>query len=122
MVNAMLHLELGSGMVLGVPIPPQHAAEGQEVEAAIQQALHEADAKSIAGSEVRRLLRFNAPAMRMFVRVATRIVRAAGTGHTAWLQRIACADLGRVPDGAQGQPGQSSLRGTAWSLRGSKKC
>ena len=57
MVNAMLQLELSSGMVLGVPIPPEHAAEGQEVEAAISEALSEASAQNIGGSEVMLLQR-----------------------------------------------------------------
>lgn len=35
----------------GVPIPEEHAAEGQQIERAIQQALDEASEKKLAGPE-----------------------------------------------------------------------
>lgn len=53
MVKASLDLRLGGGMVLAVPIPPQHEAEGAVVEAAIHEALAEAGARGVKGAEVR---------------------------------------------------------------------
>eukprot|EP00887_Chlorella_sp_A99_P006732 scaffold3.g6732.t1 len=52
MVDAALRLRLGSGLVLGVPIPEQHATTGREVEAAISTALAEAEAKGVKGNDV----------------------------------------------------------------------
>lgn len=42
---------VGSGMVVGVPIPEQHAAAGQQIEAAVDQALSEAAAQGIVGAQ-----------------------------------------------------------------------
>lgn len=52
MIAASQRLALGSGMVLGVPIPEQHAAAGAAVERAIAQALSEADELGVRGNEV----------------------------------------------------------------------
>lgn len=52
MVAALGRLGLGSGMVLAVPIPQQHAVEGRRIQAAIDQALTEADSKRVKGNEV----------------------------------------------------------------------
>lgn len=51
-VGALRRLRLGSGMVLGVPVPEAQAAAGREVEAAIQRALGEAQAGGVRGSEI----------------------------------------------------------------------
>lgn len=53
MIHAADSLHLDSGLVLAVPIPDDAAAEGQEVESAIQTALSEAQARGIKGNEVR---------------------------------------------------------------------
>jgi hypothetical protein len=45
-------MSLGNGAVLAVPIPAEHAAEGQAIEAAVKQALREADEKGVAGNQV----------------------------------------------------------------------
>lgn len=37
-----MKLKLGSGLVIGVPIPREHAASGRVIESAIQSALREA--------------------------------------------------------------------------------
>jgi pseudouridine-5'-phosphate glycosidase len=52
MIAASQRLQLGGGMVLGVPIPEQHAAAGAAVEAAISQALQEAEQQGVKGNEV----------------------------------------------------------------------
>jgi pseudouridine-5'-phosphate glycosidase len=52
---ASLNMNLGTGAVLAVPIPAEHAAEGEVIEAAIKQALREADEKGVAGSQVRHV-------------------------------------------------------------------
>lgn len=52
MVASLKSLALGSGMVLAVPIPERHAAAGAEVEAAIEAALAEADARGVAGNRI----------------------------------------------------------------------
>lgn len=44
--------ELGSGMVVGVPIPADQAADAAPTQAAIATALAEADAKRVGGSEI----------------------------------------------------------------------
>lgn len=49
---ALRRLGLGSGLLLAVPIPPQHAGEGAAVQAAIETALLEAQAKSVQGNQV----------------------------------------------------------------------
>lgn len=54
MLSSVRRLGLGSGMLVAVPIPQEAAAEGREVEAAIQQALREAEQQGIRGNEVRR--------------------------------------------------------------------
>ncbi|EFJ14398.1 hypothetical protein SELMODRAFT_35355, partial [Selaginella moellendorffii] len=43
---------LGSGILIGVPIPAEHAAAAKNVESAIQSALHEAESRGIAGNSV----------------------------------------------------------------------
>ncbi|CAL5228111.1 g11186 [Coccomyxa viridis] len=52
MIRHNVELGLGSGAVIGVPIPEEHAAAGQQVEEATQQALQEAEQKGIQGSEL----------------------------------------------------------------------
>ena len=52
MIAAAQRLALGGGMVLGVPIPEDHAAAGAAVEAAIARALHEAEQQGVQGNEV----------------------------------------------------------------------
>ena len=52
MVAAARRLQLGGGMVLGVPIPAEHAAAGAQVEGAIAQALEEADQQGVRGNEI----------------------------------------------------------------------
>eukprot|EP00899_Mesostigma_viride_P017207 jgi/Mesvir1/25488/Mv24026-RA.1 len=50
LIDASRRLGLRGGMVFGVPIPEDHAAEGEMVERAIQQALREASDKGIRGA------------------------------------------------------------------------
>ena len=50
--SAFEELRLGSGMVLGVPIPEEYAAAGAEVEKAIETALEEAEGAGVRGNEV----------------------------------------------------------------------
>mmetsp|Transcript_43367 Transcript_43367/g.107143 ORF Transcript_43367/g.107143 Transcript_43367/m.107143 type:complete len:369 (+) Transcript_43367:24-1130(+) len=50
-VLANLEMRLGSGLLIAVPIPREHAAEGAEIEAAVQRALREADEQGIRGAE-----------------------------------------------------------------------
>jgi len=45
-------MNLGSGIVFGVPIPKQFQGEADVVQGAIDQALQEAEAQNIQGSEV----------------------------------------------------------------------
>ncbi|CAK0785665.1 hypothetical protein CVIRNUC_008876 [Coccomyxa viridis] len=52
MIRHSARLGLGSGAVIGVPIPEEHAAAGAKVEQASQQALDEAQQKSLQGSEI----------------------------------------------------------------------
>ncbi|KAK9840290.1 hypothetical protein WJX74_006967 [Apatococcus lobatus] len=52
LVASSLQLGLGSGILIGVPIPAEHAAEGSHIEEATQQALQEADAKNIQGHAI----------------------------------------------------------------------
>ena len=52
MIDASQHLGLGSGLVVGVPIPAEAAAEGEVVERAIARALDEAASKGVQGNEV----------------------------------------------------------------------
>ncbi len=52
MIDASQQLGLGSGFVVGVPIPLEAAAEGEIVERAITRALAEASSKGIQGNEV----------------------------------------------------------------------
>ncbi len=51
-MDSVQQLGLGSGMLVAVPIPAEHAAEGEEVEAAIRKALVEATEKGISGNKV----------------------------------------------------------------------
>jgi hypothetical protein len=52
MVHASLQLGVGSGLVLGVPIPAHMAAEAEPIQAAIEQSLADAARRGIAGREV----------------------------------------------------------------------
>jgi len=52
MIKASHDLRLGGGQVIAVPIPADHEAVGREVEAAVSEALREADRRGIAGAEV----------------------------------------------------------------------
>ncbi|XP_068129191.1 uncharacterized protein [Hyperolius riggenbachi] len=52
LIAASLELRLGSGILIAVPIPPEHAASGKMIEEAIQQALTEARLQAIMGKEV----------------------------------------------------------------------
>ncbi|XP_029379574.1 pseudouridine-metabolizing bifunctional protein C1861.05 [Echeneis naucrates] len=51
-IASTLSLGLQSGVLLAVPIPEEHAAEGQQIEEAIQAAVIEASAKGITGRDV----------------------------------------------------------------------
>ena len=45
-------MHLGSGILIAVPVPKQHAASGKVIESAIQQSLKEADDKKIIGNAI----------------------------------------------------------------------
>jgi len=49
-VHAIHRLNLGSGLVVVVPIPKEHVAAGGKVERAVEQALKDADQQGIAGN------------------------------------------------------------------------
>jgi pseudouridine-5'-phosphate glycosidase len=51
-IRAIQRLQMGSGMVLGVPIPAEHAAVGVQVQQAISRALKEGDDLGIRGNQV----------------------------------------------------------------------
>ncbi|KAK9224756.1 hypothetical protein WN943_009793 [Citrus x changshan-huyou] len=50
LIDVNMKLKLGSGIVIGVPIPREHAAFGRVIESAIQSALREAREKNITGN------------------------------------------------------------------------
>ncbi|KAI3928606.1 hypothetical protein MKW98_024207 [Papaver atlanticum] len=50
LIDANLKLGLGSGILIGVPIPKEHAASGRMIESAIQTALKEAREKNVSGN------------------------------------------------------------------------
>ncbi|KAI3973873.1 hypothetical protein MKX01_030449 [Papaver californicum] len=50
LIDANLKLGLGSGIIIGVPIPKEHAASGRMIESAIQIALKEARDKNVSGN------------------------------------------------------------------------
>ena len=52
MVSAARELQLGSGLLFAVPIPAAAAAEGAAIQAAIEAALADAEARGIGGAEV----------------------------------------------------------------------
>ena len=52
LVNANLRLNIGSGVLLGVPIPEDQAADGDKIEEAIRIAVEEARGQGITGREV----------------------------------------------------------------------
>ncbi|XP_060632823.2 uncharacterized protein [Anolis sagrei] len=52
MIARSLALQLGSGVLIAVPCPKDHAASGHQIEGAIQQALEEAQGKGILGKEL----------------------------------------------------------------------
>lgn len=54
MIDASQQLGMGSGFVVGVPIPAEAATEGEMVEQAITTSLEEAQSKNIKGNEVGR--------------------------------------------------------------------
>uniref|UniRef100_A0A8C5PMM1 Carbohydrate kinase PfkB domain-containing protein n=1 Tax=Leptobrachium leishanense TaxID=445787 RepID=A0A8C5PMM1_9ANUR len=51
LIACSLELKLGSGLLIAVPIPPEHSVSGQEIEEAVQQALKEARLKHTTGKE-----------------------------------------------------------------------
>lgn len=52
MVNASLKLGVGSGLVLGVPIPAHLAADAEPIQRAIDESLADAARQGVAGREV----------------------------------------------------------------------
>ncbi|KAL6202727.1 hypothetical protein ACLB2K_026432 [Fragaria x ananassa] len=50
LIDANLKLQLGTGMLIAVPIPKEHLASGSLIESAIQTALREARDKNITGN------------------------------------------------------------------------
>ncbi|GAB4835261.1 hypothetical protein Ancab_000170 [Ancistrocladus abbreviatus] len=50
LIDVNLKLSLGTGLLIAVPIPKEHAASGSSVESAIQRALQEARESNIKGS------------------------------------------------------------------------
>ncbi|XP_041474979.1 pseudouridine-metabolizing bifunctional protein C1861.05-like isoform X1 [Lytechinus variegatus] len=52
LIDTNLSLGLGSGVLIGVPIPEEYAADGEMIEGAIQTALSEANNEGIGGKEV----------------------------------------------------------------------
>ncbi|MCL7046112.1 hypothetical protein MKW94_001034, partial [Papaver nudicaule] len=50
LIDANLKLRLGSGILIGVPIPKEHAASGRMIESAIQIALKEARENNVSGN------------------------------------------------------------------------
>ncbi|KAF7050593.1 hypothetical protein CFC21_058932 [Triticum aestivum] len=51
-IYANQNMHLGSGILIAVPVPKQHAASGKVIESAIQQSLKEADDKKIIGNAI----------------------------------------------------------------------
>ncbi|KAF0897977.1 hypothetical protein E2562_001667 [Oryza meyeriana var. granulata] len=51
-IYANKNLNLGSGILIAVPIPKEHAASGNAIESAIQKALKEAEDKNIIGNAI----------------------------------------------------------------------
>lgn len=51
-IYANKNLHLGSGILIAVPIPKEHAASGNAIESAIQKALKEAEDKNIIGNAI----------------------------------------------------------------------
>ncbi|KAJ4943985.1 hypothetical protein NE237_022060 [Protea cynaroides] len=49
-IDANMKLGLGTGILIAVPIPKEHAASGNLIESAIQRALNEARYKNVTGS------------------------------------------------------------------------
>lgn len=56
MIRASHELQLGTGLLLAVPIPEAHAAEGAAIQQAIQESLQEAEQRGIAGADVSLLV------------------------------------------------------------------
>ena len=52
LIAASMRLGVRNGMVIAVPIPEEHMADGAEVENAIQIALREAEGKGVSGNQV----------------------------------------------------------------------
>ncbi|XP_033640201.1 pseudouridine-metabolizing bifunctional protein C1861.05-like [Asterias rubens] len=52
LIDYSLSLELGSGLLIGVPIPSSVATQGQQIEDAIQSALQQASVEGIHGKDV----------------------------------------------------------------------
>lgn len=52
MIFANQKLKLGSGMVIGVPVPVEHAAEPAQIHQAVDQALKEADEANVKGKHI----------------------------------------------------------------------
>nr|CAD7450153.1 unnamed protein product [Timema bartmani] len=52
LIHSLLELGLQSGVLLGVPVPGQFSMAGEEIEAAIDAAVAEAEQKNITGKEV----------------------------------------------------------------------
>lgn len=50
LIDANMKLGLGSGILIGVPIPAEHAASGALIESAIQRALKEASDNNVTGN------------------------------------------------------------------------
>ncbi|MFW5691156.1 MAG: pseudouridine-5'-phosphate glycosidase [Chloroflexota bacterium] len=51
-IEALLRLGMGHGLIIGVPVPQAYALDGQAAEVAIQQAVAQADKKGVTGKAV----------------------------------------------------------------------
>lgn len=52
LIDANASLQLGSSTLICVPVPSEHAANGADIERAIQQAIGEANAQQIVGRDI----------------------------------------------------------------------
>nr|XP_057942316.1 uncharacterized protein zgc:136858 [Doryrhamphus excisus] len=52
LIESLLLLGVNSGVLIAVPLPPQHAAAGQQMERAVQAAVADCSARSITGGDV----------------------------------------------------------------------
>ncbi|MEW5310406.1 MAG: hypothetical protein WDW38_002206 [Sanguina aurantia] len=114
--RALRRLHLSNGMLLAVPIPARHVAAGAVVESATNQALEEAGAQGIKGSDITPFLLDRIRQLTKGASLASNIALVINNASVG--AAMACALQGMIAtEGGAVQVGNASHSGTSQRSR-----